>query len=176
MNNKNFPNGLIYKIELEDNIRLDKWTWKTNEGYISSIKDNNYLVVNENNPEATEGFVPQNLEHGKNELHGSTIETVYVRFLTEGMKYGEFTAYDKAGNSVKIKIAANIDRTAPPIPENLNAYVYDKVGESGKKVSNINYSFQTWTNRFVRVETIPNQNRDDLINNTTLAGFWKVLL
>ena len=54
-------------------------------------------------------------------FHGSTHDTIYVRFLTEGMRYGVLTIYDKAGNKVEIKIAANIDRTAPPVPNSLNA-------------------------------------------------------
>ena len=85
MNNANFANGVIYKIELKDNIRLDKWTWNTNAGYINSEKASNYLKVSSNNPEASSGSVPQDSAHGKTEFHGSTQDTIYVRFLTEGM-------------------------------------------------------------------------------------------
>ena len=98
MNKANFANGVIYKIELKDNIRLDKWTWKTNAGYINSTKASNYLSVANNNPEATSGSVIQDAAHGKTNFHGSTKDTIYVRFLTEGMRYGVLTVYDKAGN------------------------------------------------------------------------------
>ena len=173
MNNANFSNGVIYKIELKDNIRLDKWTWNTNAGYISSKKASNYLKVSSSNPEATSGSVPQDEAHGKTEIHGSTKDTIYVRFLTEGMRYGVFTAYDKAGNKIEIKIAAHLDRTAPPVPSKLNAYVFNKAREAGTSATSTSYSFKTWTNRYVRVETAAGQNRDDLTEGVTLSGFWQ---
>ena len=173
MNNENFPNGVIYKIELKDNLRLDRWTWQTNAGYIASNKSENYRIVNGSNPEASVGVVPQDAFHKMTNMHGSIEEVVYVRFLTEGMRYGVFTAYDKSGNSVEIEIAANLDRTAPPVPENLNAYVYNKERKDGTSPSTTAYKFDTWTNRYVRVETAPGQDIDNLSNNTTLAGFWK---
>ena len=173
MNNENYPNGVIYKIELKDNIRLDKWKWETNAGHINSTKANNYLKVNGTNPEANSESVPQDEEHGLNEYHGSINDTIYVRFLTEGMRYGVFTAYDKAGNKIEIKIAANLDRTAPSVPKNLNAYVYNKARTEGASVSNTSYSFGSWTNKYVNVKTASNYNRDNLSNSVTLSGFWQ---
>ena len=82
-------------------------------------------------------------------------------------------AYDKAGNSVKIKIAAHVDRTAPPVPSNLVAYVYNKVRTGGTTPSSTLYGFGTWTNRYVRVQTVSGQNRDNLTNAVTLSGFWQ---
>ena len=173
MNNEEYQYGVIYKIELKDNIRLDKWTWQTNAGYINSEKASNYLKVSNNNPEATNGIVPQDEAHGKTEFHGSTNDTIYVRFLTEGMRYGVFTAYDKAGNKIEIKIAAHLDRTAPPVPNDLIAYVYNKVRTEGTAPSSTRYTFSTWTNKYVRVETASGQNRDNLTNDVTLSGFWQ---
>ena len=71
--------------------------------------------------------ISQDAAHGMTIFHGSTFDTIYVRFYTEGMRYGVFTAYDKAGNKIEINIAANLDRTPPPVPNNLIAYVYNKV-------------------------------------------------
>ena len=173
MNNENFPQGVIYKIELKDNIRLDKWIWETNAGYINSTKDGKYLKVSSTNPEANSENVPQDEEHGLNEFHGSTKDTIYVRFLTEGMRYGVFTAYDKAGNKIEIKIAANLDRTAPPVPKTLKAYVYNKVRTEGTSVSSTAYSFGSWTNKYVNVQTASNFNRDNLSNSVSLSGFWQ---
>ena len=173
MNNQFYPYGVIYKVELKDNIRLDKWTWNTNAGYINSEKASNYLKVSSNNPEATNGVVPQDSAHGKTEFHGSTKDTIYVRFLTEGMRYGVLTVYDKAGNKVEIKIAAHLDRTAPPIPNDLIAYVYNKVRTGGTSPSSTRYTFSTWTNKYVRVETASGQNRDNLTEGVTLSGFWQ---
>ena len=172
LNNANYPNGIIYKIELKDNIRLDRWTWETNEGYINSTKNSKYLTVKSTNPEASSGNIDQDTAHGMTHLHGSTFDTVYVRFLTEGMRYGVFTVYDKAGNSVQITIAANLDRTPPPVPNDLKAYLYDKPRTEGKYVSKTAYNFSTWTNKYVRVQTAAGQNRDDLTNGVTLSGFW----
>ena len=173
MNNENYPYGIIYKIELKDNIRLDKWSWNTNAGYVNSTKDGNYLKVSSSNPEATSGYIVQDEAHGKTEFHGSTHDVIYVRFLTEGMRYGVFTAYDKAGNKIEIKIAANLDRTPPPVPNSLEAYVYNKVRTEGTSVSGTSYTFSTWTNRYVQVRTVAGQNHDKLTNNTSLSGFWE---
>ena len=173
MNNENYPNGVIYKIELKDNIRLDKWKWETNDGYINSTKDSQYLKVNLKNPEASSGTIAQDAAHGKTDFHGSTTDTVYVRFYTEGMRYGVFTAYDKAGNEIQIKIAANLDRTPPPVPSNLIAYLYNKERTAGTSVSKSSYSFGNWTNRYVRVQTAGGQSRDDLTNGVNLSGFWQ---
>ena len=173
MNNAKFPHGVIYQIKLKDNIRLDKWIWETNAGYINDSKNSNYKKVNVNNPEATSGSTPQDEAHGKTDFHGSTSDTVYVRFLTEGMRYGVFTAYDKAGNKITIEIAAHLDRTAPPVPNNLEAYVYNKVRTGGTSVSTTSYSFATWTNKYVQVRTVEGQNHDKLTNNTSLSGFWE---
>ena len=173
MNNENYPNGVIYKIELKDNIRLDKWTWNTNAGYINSTKDSKYLKVSNTNPEASSGTIAQDAAHGATEFHGSTHDVIYVRFLTEGMRYGVFTAYDKSGNKIEIKIAANLDRTPPPVPSNLIAYVYNKERDAGTSVSKTQYSYGTWANRYVRVQTASGQNRDDLTNEVNLSGFWQ---
>ena len=173
MNKENYPNGIIYKIELTDNIRLDKWAWNTNPGYVNSTKSGNYKSVNGSNPEAFSGSIVQDAAHGATEFHGSTHDVIYVRFLTEGMRYGVFTAYDKAGNKIEIKIAANLDRTAPPVPNSLVAYVYNKVRTGGTSVSGTGYSFGTWTNKYVQVQTTGGQNRDNLSNNTSLSGFWQ---
>ena len=172
LNNENYPNGIIYKIELKDNIRLDRWTWETNEGYINSTKDSKYLTVKSTNPEASSGDIDQDTAHGMTILHGSTFDTVYVRFYTEGMRYGVFTVYDKAGNKVQVTISANLDRTPPPVPNDLIAYLYDKPRTEGKYVSKTAYTFSTWTNKYVRVQTAAGQNRDDLTNGVTLSGFW----
>ena len=173
MNNANYPNGIIYMIELKDNIRLDKWTLITNEGHINSTKASNYLKVSGSNPEATSGNIVQDAAHGATEFHGSTHDVVYVRFLTEGMRYGVFTAYDKAGNKIEIKIAANLDRTPPPIPSNLEAFQYNKVRDEGTSVSSTSYKFGTWINRYVQVKTVSGQNRDNESKGVTLSGFWQ---
>ncbi|MBQ8535228.1 MAG: type II secretion system protein [Bacilli bacterium] len=173
MNKAYYPNGVVYKIVLKDNIRLDKWTWNTNPGYINSTKSSNYMKVSGSNPEATSGSVVQDAAHGKTDFHGSTNDVIYVRFLTEGMRYGVLTVYDKAGNKVEVKIAAHLDRTAPPVPENLVANVYNKVRDAGTAPSSSPYGFKMWTNRYVRVKTAAGQNVDNLSSNTNLSGFWQ---
>ena len=173
MNNEKYPEGVAYKIELKDNIRLDKWTWQTNAGYINSTRDANYLKVNLKNPDADSGNIAQDAAHGMTILHGSTHDTVIVKFYTEGMRYGVFTAYDKSGNKIEIEIEANLDRTPPPVPNSLVAYVFNKERTAGTSVTNTAYNFATWTNRYVRVQTAAGQDRDNLSNNVTLSGFWQ---
>ena len=174
MNNENYPAGVVYRIDLKDNIRLDKWTWETNEGYINDTKAKKYKAVNVNNPEGTSGKIAQDAEHGKTIFNGSTADTIFVQFVTEGMRYGVFTVYDKAGNSTKITIAANLDRTPPPVPSNILANQYNKVRTEGTSVNlKLKYTFGSWINRYVQVKTAAGQNRDDLTQGVTLSGFWQ---
>ena len=173
MNNEQFPGGVAYKIELKDNIRLDKWTWKTNPGYVNSTKSSSYSNVDLKNPDAASGKIAQDAAHGMTILHGSTHDTIVVSFTVEGMRFGVFTAYDKSGNKIEIEIAANLDRTPPPVPNNLKAYLYNKERTAGTTVTKTGYNFGTWTNRYVRVQTADGQNIDNLSNNVTLSGFWQ---
>ena len=174
-NQENYPDGVVYKIELKDNLRLDKWTWLTNEALIKSTKADNYKEVNATNPEASSGVIAQDEAHGMTHMHGSTYDTIYVRFLTEGKRYGVLTVYDKAGNKIEINIEANIDRTAPPVPSKLKAYVFNKVRTEGTKASDTSYKFATWTNRYVRVETETGYNKDNLSQGVSLSGFWSFI-
>ena len=174
MNKANYPEGVVYRIDLKDNIRLDKWTWETNAGYLNDTKAKKYKSVSVNNPEGSSGSIAQDEAHGKTIFNGSTADTIFVQFVTEGMRYGVFTVYDKAGNSTKIEIAANLDRTPPPVPSNIDAYQYNKVRTEGTSVNlKSKYTFGTWINRYVQVKTSTGQNRDDLTQGVTLSGFWQ---
>ena len=174
MNKANYPEGVVYRIDLKDNIRLDKWTWETNAGYLNDTKAKKYKSVSVNNPEGSSGSIAQDEAHGKTIFNGSTADTIFVQFVTEGMRYGVFTVYDKAGNSTKIEIAANLDRTPPPVPTNMDAYQYNKVRTEGTSVNlKSKYTFGTWINRYVQVKTSTGQNRDDLTQGVTLSGFWQ---
>ena len=173
MNKENYPDGVVYRIDLDDNLRLDKWTWQTNPGYVNDTNSKSYKSVSLKNPESSSGVIAQDAAHGQTLLSGSTNDVIYVRFLTEGMRYGVLTVYDKAGNKVEVKIAAHLDRTAPPVPENLVANVYNKVRDAGTAPSSSPYGFKMWTNRYVRVKTAAGQNVDNLSSNTNLSGFWQ---
>ncbi|MBQ8534625.1 MAG: type II secretion system protein [Bacilli bacterium] len=173
MNKENYPDGVVYRIDLDDNLRLDKWTWQTNPGYVNDTNSKSYKSVSLKNPESSSGVIAQDAAHGQTLLSGSTHETIFVEFKTEGMRYGVFTVYDKSGNSSEIIIKANLDRTAPPVPNNLVAYVYNKVRDAGTSVSNDKYSFGSWTNRYVQVQTAPGLNNDKASNGTSLSGFWE---
>ena len=173
MNKANYPTGVVYRIDLKDNIRLDKWTWETNAGYLNDTKAKKYKSVSVNNPEGASGTIAQDEAHGKTIFNGSTADTIFVQFETEGMRYGVFTVYDKAGNSTKITIAANLDRTPPPVPSDILAYQYNKDRTEGTTVSKTKYNFGSWINRYVQVKTAGGQNRDDLTQGVTLSGFWQ---
>lgn len=158
LNLEKYGNGIIYKVELKDNLRLDSWTWKTNAaGLVTS--SNGYRTVQSGNPDSSSGFIPQVMgQNGMTDYHGTTSYVIYVRFASEGARYGELELKDKAGNSTKYYLAANLDRTKPPVPDVCNAKYVD---------NNSNYTFKTWTNRDVQVSTQTGYNTDNL------SGFWR---
>ena len=104
MNNENYPAGLRIETTTKDNIHLDKWEWKTT-GAISPA------LQNDENKKGTYG-------KGTNANCGLTDAGEPKKFYlsAEGKRTGVYTVKDKAGNTVKVTITANLDREAPPKP------------------------------------------------------------
>ena len=70
-----------------------------------------------------------------------------VLFNSSGLRYGKITLYDKAGNSKTVAITVLIDKVAPNLSLNLYKYANGaKSGKSLKKVTETNYSTNTWVN------------------------------
>ena len=70
-----------------------------------------------------------------------------VLFNSSGLRYGKITLYDNAGNSTTVAITVLIDKVAPNLSLNLYKYANGaKSGKSLKKVTETNYSTNTWVN------------------------------
>lgn len=106
MNNTNYPYGVVYEVTLKDNLALDKVEWKTNAKNLKSSSDK-YRTVSLSNDDKYDGTSKCS---GKKEC------TFTIGFLAEGQRYGELVVQDKAGNTAKYIIYANLDRTAPKVP------------------------------------------------------------
>jgi type IV pilus assembly protein PilA len=161
LNNHYYPYGVVYTIDATDNLHLYRWTWETNDSYITDYKASNYNVTDLNNPDATSGyFQTKDLNVYDN---GTEEEQITFGFITEGRRYGILTVYDRAGNYTQFIIKADIDRTAPPVPT--TDYTYTVNGST--------YTEKTWTNKSVTATVQTSYKRDNLSNSgkTTLAGW-----
>ena len=112
MNKKNYPYGVIYEIEISDNIHLDSWTWETNPAYLTVANNTNYSASNDRY--AYEDTSKE--EYWKSNC-GLKKKVILIGFNQEGRRTGRLTVKDKAGNKTTLYISANLDRTPPPIPE-----------------------------------------------------------
>ena len=150
MNKKDFSEGIYFKIDLEDNLHLDHYTWETNMGYQTSV---NEKEVSSKNPDGVSStLIPQEEKHGKTDLHGSTKYSIVVKLSVEGKRYGILTVYDKAGNSIKYEIYANIDRTAPKAAT-FDGKLIDKNDSKYDVYSYESPDDSLWTNSRVRINS-----------------------
>lgn len=150
MNKKDFSEGIYFKIDLEDNLHLDHYTWETNMGYQTSVNENE---VSSKNPDGVSStLIPQEEKHGKTDLHGSTKYSIVVKLSVEGKRYGILTVYDKAGNSIKYEIYANIDRTAPKAAT-FDGKLIDKNDSKYDVYSYESPDDSLWTNSRVRINS-----------------------
>lgn len=150
MNKKDFSEGIYFKIDLEDNLHLDHYTWETNMGYQTSVNENE---VSSKNPDGVSStLIPQEEKHGKTDLHGSTKYSIVVKLSVEGKRYGVLTVYDKAGNAIKYEIYANIDRTAPQAAT-FDGKLIDKNDSKYDVYSYESPDDSLWTNSRVRINS-----------------------
>ena len=115
-NGDEYPNGVVYKIEISDNIHLDTWSWATNGTYVTNTTGSAYTAYNTGNDRYA------SLESTTNwkENCGTKSKVILVGFKGEGKRKGLLTVKDKAGNDLKLSIEANIDRTDPPVPNEVD--------------------------------------------------------
>ena len=114
MNKKNYPNGVIYEIEISDNIHLDTWKWETNPAYITSATASNYSTYSTSNDRYA--YEDTEKEESWNTNCGLKKKVILIGFNAEGRRKGVLTVKDKAGNTLKLTISANLDRTPPRVP------------------------------------------------------------
>ena len=113
MNNDKYPYGVVFEIELSDNIHLDSWKWETNQPLLTR----NIPVENTTFKESFEGYRESMSSTNSNSNCGKIKEKIRVGFNKEGRRKGKLTVTDKAGNVTTLYIEANIDKTAPETPK-----------------------------------------------------------
>ena len=157
--NEKFPKGVAYEITVTDGIHLSSLTWKTNKKNIKSSSSGDYKKVDVNNPDGFSKNYDQGLDMTHNNC-GIRSDKLIVYFTQEGMRYGELTVKDKAGNKTVYKIEANIDYTRPTAPT-IGYYKWKNNDTRPNKSDGLStYSPGTWSK--YRVFTIPSGSTDNL--------------
>lgn len=167
MNSSKFPNGVIFKVKVYDNMHLDTVTWETNKTLISDVNSSTYKNVSVTNPDGDFKTIASN-DLDANNCGDSTVHDYYFVLTGEGRRYAVLTARDKAGNETKYIIYADLDITAPPVPI-LSAKMWKSISDSTLAG---NYSYGRWSSVPVDV-SIPNTYAVDNLsqNNVSLSGF-----
>lgn len=109
MSSVKYPNGVIYKVNLSDNVSLKNWKWEVNKKGIKSNTDNRYETVGSVD-EAKTGTCSNKKNCSFN-----------ITFTGDGLRKGILTVYDKAGNKATYTIYANVDKTGPSTPTITNS-------------------------------------------------------
>ena len=135
MNAANFPNGVIYNVNISDNLNIASWEWKTNPAEINSTTDAKYKAFSSSNPDGVALTAVTPADNRNN--CGVLSKNITVSFTNDGRRAGQLIVKDKAGNTVTFTIYANLDRSAPKPP----TVVYKKVGD------NSNYTPGNWSTK-----------------------------
>ena len=137
MNNSEYPNGVIYKVVVTDNLYLKEYSWKVNKPGITKTSDSDYSNYSTNSEH--DGIDTVSITGDSGTCNTSSC-TLYVSFTKEGRRKGVLTLVDRAGNKVKYTIAANLDRTSPAKP----TVTYKK------STDNSTYTPGVWTNSNIK--------------------------
>lgn len=163
-NASEYPNGLVYEINVEDNINLDGYKWATNLANKKYATDKGGLS-DFNGSEGISGSFAQ-LKSGN----------LLVHLKNEGFRNGVLKVYDKAKNTTTVEIRANIDRTAPINPDirSTEAFKVNKIqtGQTDLIMSNGSYDVTNpvWSRHYLKASFNSDYNRDDA-TGIDLSGF-----
>ncbi len=188
MNKAKYPYGIMMDVEIKDNLYLYSYSWKTNNSLVGGGTGNSAIASSasldnsqseQGNGTANYGTFKSNgmtdnptndtelatAEHG---LQSGTVKG--LKIVNEGKRYGELAVCDKAGNCTYVKIYANLDRTAPPVP----TATYYKGNSSQKTYApapNTSEETKYWTNTDVSA-VILNQRVDYISPRVTDLSGW----
>ena len=104
LNGNKYPYGFCFKTTIEDNVQLNTRTWAWNSA--GKKPGSTYAVLDGSDSPSVSNLLSQNL----------TSKTEEHKIAAEGMRYGEYTVTDVAGNTTKITLTAPQDRTDPAKP------------------------------------------------------------
>ncbi len=159
--NGNYPNGIVYAIELSDNLNLKGYNWFTNAS-LSESKD-----VEKNNV----GIGPESKSDGNMSL-GKSSKTIYAWFKEDGIRHGTLRAYDKAGNVTEVKISAKLDKVAPPAVNINTGLTLKKLDTPTPDSKSGDYIPGQWSNSDIKGTLSSTLKRDDEnIKKVSLSGF-----
>ena len=152
------PNGVVYTVEVKDNLHIKEIKWETNAGNIKEESASNYKTVSISNPEGKEIDLDESLTTETN--CGVTTYNFTVLLKTEGKRYGKLTVTDKSGNKTVYNIYANIDYTKPTPP---SISFYKWANNSTRPTTGTGlapYTTGTWSS--IKVFTKPDGSTDNL--------------
>ncbi len=143
--NGNYPYGVVYAVELSDNLNLKGYSWFTNEA-LSKSED-----VEKNNI----GIGPESKIDNSMFLEKGKSQTIYAWFKEDGIRHGTLRAYDKAGNVTEVKVSAKLDKVAPQAinPKVTSDMAVTKVKTSSNKYADgvgQAYTLGTWSNCYLQ--------------------------
>ena len=119
-----FPKGIEYVVTTSDNVKLNQGRWYENNAGIYNLSASNL----------------ENYMAGTPTNFTTTNNTASMKFTQAGLRRGKYTLTDAAGNSVLIKVKADIDHTIPKCKttkshtghtDGVHATVYCTDGQSG---------------------------------------------
>ena len=139
MNLANYPNGVIYRINLSETVALKSWKWEVNKTGIKSTSDSNYEVVNSDGVEAK-------VSSGSDSCIDKKNCSINVELYESGLRKGVLTVYDKAGNKSVYTIYANINRYAPTKPTIINSSTGNSTGAWSN--SNVTLTIRSTDNEY----------------------------
>lgn len=113
ISNLYYADGIIYKVNISDNLKLKSWKWEVNKPGIQDIGDANYEVVGYNEEDNIG-------EANENTCNGESC-SFDITFIENGFRKGVLTVYDEAGNVSTFTIYANISRQKPKRPIIVNS-------------------------------------------------------
>ena len=116
MNSTNYPAGVVYEVEISDALHLSSWTWRTNAGDITNTNSEAYTTYGTGDISDTSYSGKKYPDTTENHCGSTRTDKILIGFAKEGKRQGELIVKDKAGNTTKLIISANLDRTAPPVP------------------------------------------------------------
>ena len=161
MNQANYPAGVIYKITFKDNIHLASWSWKTNVKRVEDTNNENYEKIRTDSNTEIKSGTWKDLDPETNNCGVLTDNTITVSFADEGRRRGILTVTDKAGNTTKLIIEANIDYTKPTC----------ELTHTGTKGTGNWYKKEKATISISRSDTGSSKLKDFGLNTSTTAAY-----
>lgn len=121
ISNLGYPNGIIYKVKLKDNLELKRWKWEVNKPGIYDTSDSEYEAVGYSSTDNKD-------EPASGTCSGDSC-SFSIAFNENGYRKGLLTVYDNAGNKSVYTIYANINRENPKRPTIINSSTGTSSGE-----------------------------------------------